>query len=130
MLVVICPVTEKYLALNQGSEYSPGDWICLLSPNVNVNKPKCIRFYYYSWYVDLTVSRYWEGGRQEVSARLPYDGSLKRWRWAEVTLEPVQYGLVFNFTILESNAGNDAGIGNITLSSGQCSTDGNIVYLS
>ena len=108
----------------KGTQQPHGDWTTLMSPMEEITQTTCLKFQYYTRYIDIKVYTYTYNHREKILDIL-HDGQKKAWHTASVTLEPGYYGILWKLVFGEIWTEEYAGIDDIILTNGTCADEGN-----
>ena len=106
--------------LMSGIPTTETDWIRLVSPQMDLKAPSCLRMYYFSRYVNISIHRYNSQRNMDKLFSFTNNGALGDWHWLEVNLSPGYYGILVDFQFTKRSAQRNAGVTNITVTEGRC----------
>ena len=107
------------MANRYGQEPRHGDWSRLISPERTVRETSCLRFDYYTRYINIDVYR---DANDEWSPiiKILHDGQFPIWHTAAATIPAGTYRLIFNMVFGNQHTKEMAGIDNINVTLGKC----------
>ncbi|ELT92340.1 hypothetical protein CAPTEDRAFT_191217 [Capitella teleta] len=114
-------IQDVYLTLRtlDGNKPKTGDWSRLISPFTLIANTSCLRFQYYTRYMDIKVYLHNNTNMQEKLA-IAHDGQGSVWHSASFNVDPGNYSLVFECTHGLQLDPENIGLDDVTITDGTC----------
>ena len=103
----------------QAEKAHKNDWVKIFSPQQYHYNIGCLKFRYYTSYLDIRTMAYNDTDTVQVH-KILYDGSFAVWHLVELTVLPGWYGIMFEFRNQYGQPVVEAGISEINIHDGKC----------